>query len=301
MSLAPRLPLVLGTGLNGLVGSRVVKVLSPHFRFRNLDLADPDTPIDITNFSDVERAVTQSPAQFLLHCAAYTDVNKAWEQRDDKTGLAYQVNVIGTQNIAQAAAVSGKHLIHLSTAYVFDGRQPQPYTEEQALSPIEWYGQTKAWAEEAVQAAGGSWTILRIDQPFRPDYFPKLDIVHRVLQGLTAGTLPPQFTNHWIGPTYIDDLAEVIAWVLRSKTTGIFHATAGEQWTDFALATAVNQTFSLGAAVQPGDLAAYLAKSQRPYQQNTALATTKLRQHCPHRGRTIQQALTEMCGLSANQ
>lgn len=285
---------ILGTGLSGLVGSRFVTEFGQAYEFQNLDLSHPQHPVDITQLEQVRQIFAASPAKFVVHFAAFTDVTKAWEQRNDINGIAYRVNVIGTENIVQAAAETGKHLIHISTAYVFDGNKAEKYTESDPMNPIEWYGQTKALAEEKVQASHGAWTILRIDQPFRSDPFPKLDIVHRIIQGLQAKTLYPQFTNHSFGPTYINDFAKIIDWVIRTGTTGLFHASSGEQWSDFAFAQCINETLKLGSEVKPGDLDNYLKTLNRPYQRNTALDCSKLRARLDFQLTPIERALTQV-------
>jgi dTDP-4-dehydrorhamnose reductase len=282
---------LLGTGLNGLVGSRLVQDFSDFYSFENLDVSDPVSPTDITNYDQVLAALSKSPAKAIVHFAAFTDVTKAWEQRDDKNGVAYKVNVTGTENVARAAKETGKHLIHISTAYVFNGENEEMYTEEHAMSPIEWYGQTKAWAEEKVSSVADQWTILRIDQPFRPDTFPRPDSAHRIIAGLQAGKLYPQFTNHFFGPTYIPDFARVIDWSVRTKATGIFHATAGEQWTDYDFACLINDELKLGGTVEKGDLESYLKTLSRPYQRNTALNCTKLRSVIDFEMRSIKEAV----------
>jgi dTDP-4-dehydrorhamnose reductase len=293
---------VLGTGLTGLVASKVTELLNNGYEFENIDVNHPTQPTDITNFDQVLQRVSSSPAQILIHFAAYTDVGKSWEQRDDKTGPAYMVNVVGTQNLVKAVEQTGKHLIHISTAYIFDGEKEEPYTEEDAMHPIEWYGQTKAWAEEAVQSSSASWTILRIDQPFRSDFFPRLDVIHRIIDGLQKGTLPPQFTNHWVGPTFIDDFAQVIKWAVDTKTTGVFHASSGEKWTDYDLALAVQQQFQLPGEIGKGDLNEYLQKSNRPYQRNTSMSTEKLRAQLPNPQVSVREAIGRVqLSADANQ
>lgn len=270
-------PVVAVTGGNGLVGSKFVADFSEQYDFVSLDLNDPKEPVDITNQLQVLAALTPRPPKAIVHFAAYTDVTGAWKQSGDVNGIAYKVNVTGTEVMAKAAKELGAHFIHISTAYVFDGNKAEPYTEEDAARPIEWYGQTKLLAEEVVQKNAADWTILRIDQPFRPDVFPKADIVHRILQGLSAGTLYPQFADHFFGPTYIPDFAKVIDWAIRTKTTGLFHATSGESWTDYAFAQAVAKKAGLDPnVVKSGSLQEYLKTSERPYQKNTALSIAKL-------------------------
>lgn len=285
---------ILGTGLSGLVGSKLVQTYEDSHSFENLDLSDPSNPVDITNPDQVKKALSASDAPFVVHFAAFTDVTKAWEQKDDKDGIVYKVNVEGTKNIIKACEETEKHLIHISTAYVFDGNKTETYTEADSMSPIEWYGQTKAWAEEAVCSSSCGWTILRIDQPFRSDPFPKLDIAHRIIKGLQEGTLPPLFTDHYFGPTYIDDFVKVIDWVLRTKTTGLFNASSGEMWNDFEFGKTIQEKLNLSGEVRPGYLDSYLATLQRPYQRNTALNCSKLLARLDFAFTDIKSALSQV-------
>jgi dTDP-4-dehydrorhamnose reductase len=286
-------PLII-TGLNGLVGSRLRELFESTYDFTNLDITHPTTPVDITNQESVMAAVKDSPAQFIIHFAAYTDVTGAWKQDGDKSGPAYQVNVIGTENLVAAAEKYNKHFIHISTAYVFDGDNPNPYVETDTPHPIEWYGQTKLLAEEAVQRSGTPWTILRIDQPFRSTPAPRPDVVRRMVESMKDDTLYPQFTDHHFGPTFIDDFARIIDWVIRTNTTGLYHATNNESWTDFAFAQEVAKRFAPDYEVKPGNLAEYLETSQRPYQANTALNSEKLHDLLDFEVTSIVDALSQV-------
>ncbi len=283
---------VLGTGLSGLVGSRVIDLLSSKYAFQNLDLT---TGVDITNEDQVFRAVEQSSAKSIIHMAAFTDVTAAHEQQGDKNGLCYKVNVVGTENIARAAQKTGKHLIHLSTAFVFDGENESLYLEDDALNPVEWYGKTKALAEEAVQSMCDAWTIFRIDQPFRSDtYEKKLDTTHKLISGMKNGTLYPQFIDHWFSPTVIEDFALVLDWAVAQKAQGIYHATCGTKISDYEYATLINETLNLGGTIQQGSLNEYLKLINRPYQRNTAMASEKLAQAANMKWTTLEDAVKKI-------
>lgn len=285
---------LLTTGLNGLVGSRFALDFDETYEFDNLDLRNSDQPTDITQYNQVLERFKNSSATHVVHLAAYTDVTGAFEQTDDASGVAYQVNVVGTENIVKAAEATGKHIIYVSTAYVFDGEKKEMYTEEDTPNPIEWYGKTKWLAEEIVKKSSAPWTILRIDQPFRSDSFEKVDTVHRIINGIQSGKLYPQFTNHYFGPTYINDFSKVLDFVVRTSPTGLFHASSGEQWTDYEFAKLISETLGLGFDVQEGDLEAYLKTSQRPYQRNTAMSTEKLTKILDFQQKTIQEAIAEI-------
>lgn len=287
-------PTIITTGLNGLVGSRFALDFGNAYTLINLDLTNPTSPIDITDFEQVNQVFAQSNAKVVVHLAAFTDVTRAWAEKGDTDGTTYRVNVGGTENIVKAAEQNHVHIIHISTAYVFDGNQDRPYLESDTPNPIEWYGETKYLAEKVVNQATVPWTIFRIDQPFRTDPFPKLDIVHRIAAGLTQGNLPPQFTNHHVGPTFINDFAKVLDWAIRTEATGLYHASSGESWTDYDLALLIKETHQLGGEVQPGNLDDYLQKLNRPYQRNTVMSCDTLKQALDFELTPISKAVAQV-------
>ena len=155
----------------GLVGSKFVEIYKEVHEFQNLD---PDEwRWYFKRIQQVDDAFQNQrfPLSFILqHIPIH---KKRLNKTGDKEGPAYKVNVIGTRNIARAAKKTGKYLVHISTAYVFDGKKQGKYVEDDPVNPIEWYGQTKAWAEEEVAKNCERFSILRIDRPYRLDEFPK--------------------------------------------------------------------------------------------------------------------------------
>ncbi len=265
---------ILGTGLSGLVGSKFVQLYRDEHEFHNLDLT---SGVDILNESQVRSAFEKSEAPVIVHFAAFTDTQKAFEQQGDMDGPAYKVNVLGTRNIVKAAQDTGKYLIHISTAYVFDGEKKGMYVEEDRVNPIEWYGQTKAWAEEEVQKAAIKYSILRIDRPYREDEFPKLDILHKIKAKLEAGELPPQFSDTSWTPTSVEKFSALLSWIAKHQPQGVFHTTTEPEYSDFTFAQFVKQYYRLKGEVREGSLTEYLRSHPRPYQRNTSLNTSKIR------------------------
>lgn len=271
-----KVPLIV-TGSKGLVASSFVEDFAEKYSIEPVNLSDPLNPIDITDRNKVAQALGSSSAETIIHFAAYTDLNSAWEDRGNKDGIAYNVNVNGTKNIAEEARKNNQHLIHISTAYVFDGEKEDLYNEADSPNPIEWYGQTKLEAENVINSIDGlRATILRIDQPFKPKPFKKIDTAHRVMGGLKSGTLYPQFTNHYFGPTFLPDFALILDAVIERKPLGIYHASSGESWNDFQFATEIQKALGLPGKIEAGDLYKYLETAKRPYQKNTALNSSKL-------------------------
>lgn len=267
-------PRVLGTGLTGLVGSRLVELLSDKYDFFNLDLT---TGVDITNIETLRSTIDAHPAQVLIHFAAFTDVNRAHEETNNKDGLVYKVNVVGTENVARVCQEKGIYLIHISTDFVFSGSKKEEYTEDDVRDPIEWYGQTKAWAEEVVERTLGNYAIARLTYPFRSNFSAKPDIVKKIRQGLEAGTLPPQFTDTVITPTFVDDIARALDVFIEKKPQGIYHLVGTTHCSPYELAVAVAQTFGFDSSlIKKGSVEDYLRTSNRPYQRFLATSNTKI-------------------------
>ena len=103
---------VLGTGLDGLVGSRIVELLSDKYEFENLSIS---TGLNITNRDAVLERIKSSDAQIVLHLAAKTNVDGCELDKPlGEKGDAWKINVSGTQNVADACSQTKKKLIYIS-------------------------------------------------------------------------------------------------------------------------------------------------------------------------------------------
>ncbi len=284
---------IIVTGSNGLIGTKFVQTYKDKYLIVPFDL-NGELKVDITDERCLDEVMNKhSDAKALLHLAAYTDVNGAHEQSGNKSGVAWQVNVEGTKNLIKLAQKYKLYFIHMSTAYVFDGEKPSLYFEENEVKPIEWYGKTKAEAEKIVTEAKIKKVVLRIDQPFSSKPFSKIDTLHRIIEGLEKEQLYPQFTNHYFGPTYIEDLVKVIDFCIRKQIEGIYHASSGEKWSDYDFAWAVKEILNLPGKIKKGDVNDYLKTLKRPYQKNTAMNNEKLRQILDFDLKTIKEAIKE--------
>ena len=152
---------ILVTGANGQLGSAIVSVFKQH----HLDVVGTDKAImDITNQSQVFDVVKQVNPNIIIHCAAYTAVDKA---EDDKLNC-YKVNVEGTRNLALIAKALNIEFIYFSTDYVFDGTKNEPYEVDDIPNPINYYGLTKYLGEEIVKSLFTNYYIFRISWVFGP-------------------------------------------------------------------------------------------------------------------------------------
>jgi dTDP-4-dehydrorhamnose reductase len=100
----------------------------------------------------------------VVNAAAYTEVDRAEQERE----LAFQINARGAGEAAAAAKRAGARFIHVSTDYVFDGRGNRPWREDDPISPLNAYGQSKAEGEALVRAANPQHVILRTSWVISP-------------------------------------------------------------------------------------------------------------------------------------
>lgn len=273
---------ILGIGLSGLVGSRIVALLGSTHEFSAISTS---SGVDITQKQQVHDAITSSNASVVLHLAAKTDVNGCEEDKQKDLTIqtlpqeqqeiqwmqhktAWAVNVVGTENVVHACEASGKKLIAISTDFVFDGTisEDDAYTEESVPHPLNWYGQTKYMAEQMVEKATIPWVILRIAYPYRSQ-FTKNDFVRAVLGRLQKAEGVTMVTDHVMSPTFIDDIAFALDQVMKQEATGMFHC-VGSQWiTPYDAAVAIAKTFHIDVSlIEKTTRAEYFAsKAQRPF------------------------------------
>ncbi len=262
---------LLGTGLSGLVGSRVVE-LNPQHQFTDLSL---DSGYDILKPESLEPIFQNNPASVVIHFAAFTDTNAAWEQRGDKNGLCYQINVVGTQNIVNLCQKYNKHLIHISTDFVFNGQKQGSYTEFDTPFPLDWYGETKYQAEKIVANTNSS--IIRIAFPFRSNFPTKIDLVRKIIDKLKSGQEVKMFSDQIITPTFIDDIAQGLTLVIDKQPAGIYHLVGSTSLSPYDMAKTIASTFKLDQnLVVPSLLTDYLkTPNARPYAPNLAISNQK--------------------------
>ncbi len=266
---------ILATGAIGLIGSRFAQLYRDDYTIDNIDIL---SGVDITQKDSVAQFVSKHKASVMIHLAAFSDTARASEQDGQQDGSCYQVNVIGTKNIAQVCRESGIHLIHISTDFVFDGANPPEggYTEDSLPNPLDWYGKTKLMSEEVVKKAGVSYTIVRLSYPYRATFPGKPDIIQKIRQGLEAGTLPPQFSDTLITPTFIDDIARGFAKLIETRPTGTFHFVGSDSLSPYALAQQVAEAYGYDQSlVKEGSLTEYLSHSPRPYARRAVMSNHK--------------------------
>ena len=134
---------ILVTGANGMLGQDLCPILEDEGH--EVIETDIDT-IDITNELSVFNVLKEELPDIVIHCAAYTNVDKAEEENE----LAFKINATGTENIAKVCKKLGITLFYISTDYVYDGTKKDKYLPEDKPNPINVYGESKLAGEKAV-------------------------------------------------------------------------------------------------------------------------------------------------------
>ena len=187
------------------------------------------TQADIRSPDQVDKAVSENNPEWIVLCAAYTDVDGC----ETNPTLAAAVNTQGAVNVAKAAANSRAKLLFVSTDYVFDGRKNTPYEANDPRRPINAYGKSKADAEEKILGLTPDASIVRTSWLFGPGgkCFPD------TILKLSASRPEIEVVNDQRGcPTYTFDLADAIIKLCRADAKGIVHCTNRGvcSWYEFA-------------------------------------------------------------------
>ena len=184
---------------------------------------------DLRDTSQVERLVQKARANWVIICAAYTDVDGC-EQNPD---LAFAVNAKGAENVARSAEEIRARVFLVSTDYVFDGQGTRPYETTDPAAPINVYGASKAAGEEVLRKISSAWCIGRTSWLFGvhgPSFPDKI---------LKAAEARPELSvvNDQVGsPTYTRDLAHAICYLVHKDARGFVHINNDGvcSWFDFA-------------------------------------------------------------------
>jgi dTDP-4-dehydrorhamnose reductase len=217
---------VLVTGANGQLGYDVVERLKK-LNIEHIGVSRKD--FDLTDEEQTKSFILNHKPDVVIHCAAYTAVDKAEEERD----LCYAVNVLGTRYIAQACKKIDAKMVYISTDYVFDGEKEEPYEVTDTPNPINYYGLTKYLGEQEVQKNLDKFFIVRTSWVFGKN---GNNFVKTMLK-LGQERKEIKVVCDQVGsPTYTYDLAKFLCDMIQTDNYGIYHATNEGycSWYEFA-------------------------------------------------------------------
>lgn len=216
---------ILITGSNGMLGHDLIDVLEND----NELILTTSKSLDITDKEKTISFIKENNPDIVINSAAYTDVDGCEENVD----LAFNVNGEGVRNLALGCKEANCPLVHVSTDYVFNGKNDRPWVEDDEIGPISIYGKSKLDGEIAIQEILDKFFIVRTAW----------------LYGVNGGNFPktmlelaknhPEITVVYdeVGsPTYTLDLAKAIGELIKTDFYGIYHLTNSDScsWCEFA-------------------------------------------------------------------
>ena len=250
---------ILVTGANGQLGSEL-QTFAKEYAY-NFFFTDKST-LDITNEKSIREFVEKNSIDVIVNAAAYTAVDKA---EDDKVN-ADKVNHLATKYLAQIAKDKNIKLIHISTDYVFDGKNYKPYNEDDTTSPNGVYGATKLAGEKAMQAINPENSII-IRTSWVYSSFGANFIKTMLRLGREKDQLGVIFDQ--VGtPTYAKDLAQAILDIIpniKNEKVEIYnYSNEGVlSWYDFA--KEIMKMAKLDCKINPIETKEYPTPAERPH------------------------------------
>ena len=190
--------------------------------------------LDITDKARVEKIVKDVNPDIIIHCAAWTNVYGAEDEKNKP--LVKKINVDGTDNLVKVAKELDCKFLYISTDYVFDGEGTRPWQpDDKNYAPQNFYGETKLQGELVVFSQLDKYFIVRIAWVFGLN---GKNFIKTMLSLADKGYSELKVVNDQIGtPTYTYDLARLLVDMIQTDKYGYYHATNEGgyiSWADFA-------------------------------------------------------------------
>lgn len=258
-------PTVLVFGAGGQLGQAIVARFADGAHVHALRRGE----VDITDAEAVRRTLSGGQPAAIVNCAAFNDVDGAEERQEE----ALAVNGMAVGILARAAETIGATFFHYSTDFVFAGREPGVWTEDDAPEPQSVYAQSKLVGEWLARDCTRHY-VLRVESLFGGHL--RRSTIDRIVASLGAGGPMNLFHDRTVTPSFVDDVAEA-TWQLMARRApyGLYHGTNSGVTTWDAVGRAVARRLELDPAlIAPVSVADVVMKAPRP--QYAALSNEKL-------------------------
>lgn len=257
---------ILVTGYKGQLGYDIVRVAkSKQIEAVGVDIED----MDITDELSVKEVISKGNYDAVIHCAAYTAVDKAEDEQD----ICYLVNALGTKYIANVCESLNIPMMYFSTDYVFDGQGEKAWEVDDEANPINVYGQTKYEGEQALRKLSKHF-ILRISWVFGINGHNFIKTMLKLGQERDELTV----VNDQIGaPTYTYDLAKLVIDMIQTEEYGTYHVTNEGDCSWYEFACEIFKQAGIKVKVNPVTSEQYKSKAKRP--SNSRMSKKALDEH----------------------
>ncbi|MEI9476446.1 MAG: SDR family oxidoreductase [Deltaproteobacteria bacterium] len=271
--------MIIVTGASGLLGASLIRHLQEtgrefvglyhHFSLRALGVNS--FRINLMDHGQVKDLVTRLRPRWVIHCAAFTNVDWC----EENSAEAYQMNTQVTRELARWTRQVGAGLLYVSTDSVFDGIRGD-YGEEDQPAPLNVYARSKLAGEKAVQEEGDHTLTVRTNI-YGWNIQEKQSLAEWILERLETGQSFLSFTNVFFTPILVNDLSEILLGMIDRQLNGLYHVAGSQACSKYEFALELAELFGLEKdLVQAASLADSTLKAPRP--RNTSLRSTKVSQ-----------------------
>jgi dTDP-4-dehydrorhamnose reductase len=255
---------IVVTGVKGQLGYDVVRELNSrgYQDILGIDIED----LDITNEKNVVQFFKENNPDVIIHCAAYTAVDKAEDNKD----ICINVNVIGTKNLVEQAMKYDSKFVYISTDYVFNGEKNSSYEIDDMPSPQSVYGESK-YLGELETLKHDKHFIVRISWVFGKNGF---NFVKTMLRLAKEKEFLNVVNDQFGSPTYTFDLSRLLVDLIETDRYGIYHGTNEGTCTWFEFTKEIFTLANINILIHPILTSDYPTKAKRP--KNSMMSKTSL-------------------------
>jgi dTDP-4-dehydrorhamnose reductase len=268
---------VLVTGASGLLGANLVYEARHHYDVIALSHTHPlqlqgveTVMIDLSVPENVARIIDQYKPDWVIHCAAYTNVDQCEENQES----AFLLNCDMSRWIAQATQASGGCLIYISTDAVFKGFR-SGYREGDVPEPINVYAQSKLAGEQVAREENPNAMIIRTNF-YGWNAVEKKSLAEWFLARLKGGKVCRGFTDVFVKILLVNDLVDLLLQMLEKRCEGLYHVLGKDCVSKYDFGVQLARVFKLDESlIHPVEVDQVGLSAPRP--KNLCLDTSKIR------------------------
>lgn len=266
---------ILITGSNGLLGQKLVELISKDKNYRAIATARGENrlpasvsgydyeSIDVTNREETLAKIKEIKPDYIIHTAAMTNVDQCETERD----ACWELNVRATETLVEASRANDIFLLHLSTDFIFDGEKG-PYDEEAEAKPISFYGVSKLAAERMIFKSASliRWAVARTVLVYGIAHdMSRTNIVLWVKKSLEDGKNITVVNDQFRSPTLAEDLAMGCFLIIQKEAQGIYNISGKEVITPYEMAIRTADYFNLDKSlITETDSTKFTQPAKRP-------------------------------------
>jgi dTDP-4-dehydrorhamnose reductase len=292
---------VLVTGSGGLLGQKLTDLLvtRPDVQLvatarRHIEKLPANAGfqlLDISVSGEADRVFSAVRPDVVINTAAMTQVDDCELNRAE----CWKQNVTAVEHVVKACEAQGAHLVHISTDFIFDGSHG-PLTEDEAASPVNYYGESKLAGEQVVMKATCPWTIIRTVLVYGiTSDMSRSNIILWVKKNLEERKPIRVVDDQWRTPTLAEDLAMGCWLAAKQRATGVFNVSGKDMMTPYDIATRTADFFKLDKSlITRTDSSQFKQPARRPLK--TGFVIEKARVKLGYEPRSFDEGLKIVAG-----